>query len=55
MRELPEIFRSTVLKDQRPLERKHIEEIAEHVEAQGLLPTSVIVGTKTKDKLMIES
>lgn len=42
--------------DQRPLDKKHIQEIAAHVgENQGLLPTSIIVGTKKKDKLTVES
>ncbi len=36
--------------DQRPLDKKHIQEIAEHVGNQGILPTSVIVGTKDKNK-----
>ena len=45
-----------VQEDQRPLDKKHIQEIAEHVgEKQGLLPTSIIVGTKVKDKLIIVS
>lgn len=44
--------------DQRPLDKKHILEIAEHVATKtedGLLPTSVIVGTKEKDKLVVET
>ena len=43
-----------VQEDQRPLDKKHIQEIAAHVgENQGLLPTSIIVGTKVKDKLTV--
>lgn len=42
--------------DQRPLDKKHIQEIASHVgENQGLLPTSIIVGTKDKNKLTVET
>lgn len=45
-----------VQEDQRPLDKKHIQEIAYHVgENQGLLPTSIIVGTKVKDKLVVET
>ena len=41
---------------QRPLEKKHIQEIAAHVgENQGLLPTSVIACTKDSHKLTIET
>lgn len=39
--------------DQRPLDKKHIQEIAAHVGENGLLPTSIIVGTKVKDKLAV--
>lgn len=44
-----------VQEDQRPLDKKHIQEIAEHVANQGLLPTSIIVGTKDKNKLIVET
>lgn len=45
-----------VQEDQRPLDKKHIQEIAYHVgENQGLLPTSIIVGTKVKDKLLFST
>jgi DGQHR domain-containing protein len=45
-----------VQEDQRPLDKKHIQEIAEHVgEKRGLLPTSIIVGTKDKNKLVIKT
>lgn len=44
-----------VQEDQRPLEKKHIQEISEHVgQKKGLLPTSIIVGTKDKSKLTVE-
>lgn len=45
--------------DQRPLDKKHIQEISEHVgkrnQGLGLLPTSIIVGTKDKHKLTVET
>lgn len=45
-----------VQEDQRPLDKKHIQEIAAHVgDNRGLLPTSIIVGTKDKNKLTIET
>ena len=45
-----------VQEDQRPLDKKHIQEIAEHVGSKkGLLPTSIIVGTKDKNILTVES
>ena len=44
-----------IQEDQRPLDKKHIQDIAEHVGKQGLLPTSIIVGTKDKNKLTIET
>ena len=44
-----------VQEDQRPLDKKHIQEIAEHVGNKGLLPTSIIVGTKDKNKLVVET
>ena len=44
-----------VQEDQRPLDKKHIQEIAEHVGNQGLLPTSIIVGTKDTNKLVVET
>ena len=44
-----------VQEDQRPLDKKHIQEIAGHVGSQGLLPTSIIVGTKDKNKLIVET
>ncbi len=45
-----------VQEDQRPLDKKHIQDISEHVgEKRGLLPTSIIVGTKDKNKLVVET
>ena len=45
-----------VQEDQRPLDKKHIQEIAEHVGSEhGLLPTSIIVGTKDKNKLAVQT
>ncbi|MBR1853918.1 MAG: DGQHR domain-containing protein, partial [Lachnospiraceae bacterium] len=45
-----------VREDQRPLDKKHIQDIATHVaEDRGLLPASIIVGTKDKNKLVIET
>lgn len=42
--------------DQRPLDKKHISDIAEHVGVKrGVLPTSIIVGTKEKNKLIVET
>ena len=43
-----------VQEDQRPLDKKHIQEISEHVGNNGLLPTSIIVGTKDKSRLTVE-
>lgn len=40
---------------QRPLDKKHIQEIAEHVgDKKGLLPTSIIISTKNKNRLTVE-
>lgn len=44
-----------VQEDQRPLDKAHIQDIAKHVGEQGLLPTSVIVGTRDKNKLKVET
>ena len=45
-----------VQEDQRPLDKNHILEISKHVgETRGMLPTSVIVGTKDKNKLKVET
>ena len=44
-----------VQEDQRPLDKKHIQDISEHVGNQGILPTSIIVGTKDKNKLIVET
>ena len=44
-----------VQEDQRPLDKKHIQEISEHVGNRGFLPTSIIVGTKDKTKLTVET
>ena len=45
-----------VREDQRPLDKNHIIEISKHVgEDRGMLPTSVIVGTKDKNKLVVET
>ena len=42
--------------DQRPLDKRHILDIAEHVGvSRGVLPTSIIVGTKDKTKLTVET
>ena len=42
--------------DQRPLEKGHLLSISKYVgEKKGILPTSVIVGTKDKHKLNIET
>lgn len=40
---------------QRPLEKKHLKEISEYtVGSNGLLPASVLIATKVKEKLKIE-
>lgn len=44
-----------VQEDQRPLDKQHIQDIAAHVGSQGLLPTSIIVGTKDKNRLKVET
>ena len=45
-----------VQEDQRPLDKRHILDIAAHVgEKRGVLPTSIIVGTKDKNKLKVET
>ena len=45
-----------VREDQRPLDKNHILDISKHVgEERGMLPTSIIVGTKDKDKLKVET
>ena len=45
----------TLQEAQRPLEKSHLLEISKYIgNEKGMLPTSVIVGTKDKNKLVVE-
>ncbi len=53
----PEIDVNTLQEAQRPLDKKHLQEIADYAshDKQGMLPSSILMATKETDKLILET
>ena len=53
----PDIDVNTLQEAQRPLDKKHLQEIADYAshDKQGMLPSSILIATKENEKLVLKS